>query len=405
MIRKVIINSNEWKRGQRKPGRPDELTAAFVKTIKEPGRYADRASRLGLSLLVAVNPKTGVVSKSWSQLMRIEGKRYRRGLGRYPITTLASARRKALGNLRQIDEGVDLRVKPTAIPTFAEAVEIVIAEHKGIWREGGRHTEIWRKSLEQYAYPTLRDTPIDKINTADLRNVLIPIWATKNETARRLKRRFSTIFKWAIGAEHRTDDPAGVALDASLPRVNKASEHQRAIHHSDMADTLAKIEDSAAWPTTKLAFRFLALTGCRSGEVRLAQWDEVDLDDKTWRIPGERTKTGRPHDVPLSNQAVEVLNAARELSDGSGLVFPSQRGKPMSDNTLSKMLRDLDIPGTPHGCRSTLRDWCAENGVSREVAEAILAHVVKGVEGAYFRSDLYQQRARVMQQWAEYVLG
>ena len=100
-----------------------------------------------------------------------------------------------------------------------------------------------------------------------------------------------------------------------------------------------------------------------------------------------------------------MLQQAQEFNDGSGLVFPSQRGKPMSDNTLSKMLRDLEIPGTPHGCRSTFRDWCGENAVSREVAEAALAHVVTGVEGAYFRSDLYQQRARVMQDWASYVLA
>ena len=383
--------------------RPKTLSAAFVRTVNMPGRYGDGRGGHGLSLWVR-EQKNGRIGKIWSQRVRIGRKAVNLGLGSYPVVTLAAARTRALDNARIIAEGIDPRITPTTIPTFEQAVEIVIREHAGVWREGGRHTEIWRRSLHRYAYPSLKDMPIDKVTTADLRNILIPIWSTKRETARRLKRRFSTIFKWSIGAGHRTDDPAGVALDASLPKTTRLEEHQRAIHHSRMAEVLARIDDSGSWPTTKQAFWFLALTGCRSGEVRLAQWAEIDMSAKIWRIPGERTKTGRPHDVPLSNRALDVLRQAGEFSDGSGLVFPSQRGKPMSDNTLSKMLRDLEIPGTPHGCRSTIRDWCADNAVDREVAEAILAHAVKGVEGAYFRSDLYQRRAEVMERYADYIL-
>ena len=210
--------------------------------------------------------------------------------------------------------------------------------------------------------------------------------------------------KWSIGAGHRTDDPAGVALDASLPKINKVQEHQRALPHTQIADALVTIESTDAWAGTKLALRFLVLTGARSGEVRLARWEEVDWNKEAWEIPGPRTKTGRAHRVPLARQALEVLTEARSLGHPE-LVFPSITGRPLSDNTLSKLFRDHGIPGTPHGCRSSLRDWCGENGVSREVAEAILAHVVKGVEGAYFRSDLYQRRVEVMERWANYIVG
>ena len=381
--------------------RPKVLSAAFVRTVNAPGRYGDGRGGHGLSLWVR-EQRNGRTGKIWSQRLRIGGKPVNLGLGSYPRVSLALARERALANAQVVEHGDDPRAKPTAIPTFAEAVDIVIAEHAGIWREGGRQAEIFRSAVERYAYPTLRNTPIDQVTTADLRLCLSPIWAEKHVTGKRLKSYLSTVMRWAVGAGHRSDDPAGVALNASLPKVNRVQQHQRAVAHSEIADVLAKIDGGGAWPGTKLAFRFLVLTGARSGEARFADWTEIDLDAKCWNIPGERTKTGRPHDVPLSTGAIEVLHAAHELGQ-SGLIFPSPTGRAMSDNTISKLLRDLDIPGTPHGCRSTLRDWCAENSVSREVAEAILAHTVKGVEGAYFRSDLYQRRVEVMQAWADYI--
>ena len=384
--------------------RPKVLSAAFVRTVSAPGRYGDGRGGHGLSLLVR-EQKNGRTGKIWSQRLRIGGKPVNLGLGSYPRVSLALARERALANAQSVEHGEDPRVKPATMPTFAEAAETWVAEHEGIWREGGRQAEIVRSAMERFVYPTMKDTPVDQITTADLRLCLSPIWAERMTTAKRLKRYLSGVMAWSIGAGYRTDDPAGLALDASLPKVNRVQEHQRAVAHSEITDVLTKIDNGGAGPGTKLAFRFLVLTSARSGEVRYADWSEVDLDARCWSIPGERTKTGRPHDVPLSNQALDVLQQAQEFNDGSGLVFPSQRGKPMSDNTLSKMLRDLEIPGTPHGCRSTFRDWCGENAVSREVAEAALAHVVTGVEGAYFRSDLYQQRARVMQDWANYVLA
>lgn len=145
------------------------------------------------------------------------------------------------------------------------------------------------------------------------------------------------------------------------------------------------------------------LTACRSGEVRGARWSETDLTGRVWTIPAERTKTAREHRVPLSGRAVEVLTAARDLSDGSGIVFPSVRGGEISINAFTAMMKRLQLAAVPHGFRSSFRDWCGETGAPREVAEAALAHVVKGVEGAYARSDLFALRADLMQAWANYL--
>ena len=155
----------------------------------------------------------------------------------------------------------------------------------------------------------------------------------------------------------------------------------------------------------KLAFEFLVLTAARSGEVRLAHWAEIDPDNEIWTVPAERMKTHREHRVPLSGRALEVLREARKYADGSGLVFPSLSGRALSDATMSKLLREQGIAAVPHGFRSSFRDWCADTGKPREIAEAALAHTVGGVEGAYFRSDLFERRHRLMDQWAQFVTG
>ena len=160
---------------------------------------------------------------------------------------------------------------------------------------------------------------------------------------------------------------------------------------------------SGAYPTTKLALEFLTLTACRSGEVRGARWDEVNLETATWTVPGSRMKSKREHAVPLSGRALEVLAEARQFSDSSGLVFPSPTGRVLSDNTLSKLLRGLEIPCVVHGMRSSFRDWAGDVGQPREVAEHALAHIVKGVEGAYQRSSMFERRRELMQTWICYL--
>ncbi len=181
----------------------------------------------------------------------------------------------------------------------------------------------------------------------------------------------------------------------------------RALPHGAVADALATVRSSQASVTTKDAFEFLVLTAARSGEVRLATWDEMDLDAGVWTIPGARMKAKRDHRVPLSGRALAILHDARRRSDGTGLVFRSLRGKPLSNTTLSKLIKELGLAAVPHGFRSSFRDWAAERtSTPREVVEAALAHTVRNpTEAAYARSDLFERRRRLMDEWADYLSG
>ena len=383
--------------------RPKQLSATFVKTVTTPGRYGDGRGGHGLSLLVK-STTTGRVSRTWAQRLRIDGKPVNLGLGSFPVVTLAEARAKALANARGVAQGTDPRAAVTAIPTFHDAVDKVIALHRDTWKDGGKSAAQWQASLDAYAMPRLGNKPVDRITTPDVMAVLMPIWNEKRETARRVRQRLSAVMKWAVAQGYRDDNPAGDAIGAALPKYGAHREHQRALAHSDVAGALRTIRDTGAWPGTKLALEYIALTACRSGEVRGAKWCEIDLEGPTWLIPAERMKAGKDHRVPLSGRALAVLNEARELADSTGLIFPSATGRMLSDSTLSKLLRESEIEAVPHGFRSSFRDWCGDTGVDREVAEASLAHVVKNqVEAAYARSDLLERRRTVMQEWAHYL--
>ena len=167
---------------------------------------------------------------------------------------------------------------------------------------------------------------------------------------------------------------------------------------------MERIRSTGAYRASVCALEFIALTASRSGEVRGARWSEIDLESSTWTVPADRMKSGVEHRVPLSSGALNVLAQAKDLSDVRGLVFPASRGRELSDNTLSKLLRENSIDCVPHGFRSSFRDWAAESGASRETAEAALAHAVKNqVEAAYFRSSLFDARVGLMQAWSDYL--
>ena len=376
------------------------LSATFVKTVTRPGRYGDGRGSHGLSLLVKPMMHGGY-SRTWSQRLRINGKPTSIGLGSYPIVTLAEARDAALENRRAVARGHDPR---NSIPTLAEASERVLAIHSANWKDSGRSEKIWRARMRDYVLPQLGRKRVDAITSSDVLSVLLPHWPSKRETMRRTKQRLSRIFRWAIAENYRTDDPAGATLDAALPRNASSTRHFAALPHGEVAAAIATVWNSEAWPGTKAAFEFLVLTACRSGEVRLSEWREVDLGSGVWTIPAGRTKTQREHKVPLAPRALAVLDEARQLSDGEGLIFPSPTGRPLSDATLSKLVRTQGIQAVPHGFRSSFRDWCGETGQPREVAEACLAHTVKSkVEAAYARSDLLNRRRILMRAWADYL--
>lgn len=386
--------------------RPKTLSATFVKTVNQPGRYGDGRGGNGLSLLVKPT-STGRLSKSWAQRLRLKGKPFDIGLGSYPITTLSAAREKALNNARTVAEGGDPRTPVNPVPTFAEALESVISLHRENWKDGGKTENLWRRSLETYALSQVGNKSVSEITSADVLAVLAPIWAHKRPTAMKVRRRVSAVMKWAIAEGHRDDNPAGDAITAALPRGGHVTTHQRALPFAAVGAAIATIRNSGAWPATKLAFELLTLTAARSNEIRLADWNEIDLGAATWTIPEFRMKAGREHRIPLSQQALAVLDLARdEMYDGSGLIFPSPRGKALTDSTISKLLRENNLGCVPHGMRSSFRDWAAEcSNVPREIAEHALGHVEGSAsELAYRRTDYFERRRELMQQWADFVL-
>ena len=374
-----------------------------MRTVKRPGRYGDGFGGFGLSLLVK-RRAAGGLAKSWSQRLRINGVPCNMGLGPYPIVTLAEARTKALENARDVHQGRDPR-EGARMPTFEQAAKAVHGLHANSWRNPAT-ASIWWSSLVRFVFPVIGDKPISSINSGDVLSVLVPLWSAKRETARRLRQRIGVVMKWAIAKGYRIDNPAGDAVSQALPKNGTAPQrHHRALPHADVAAAVAKVRASGAWPATKLLLEFITLTAVRSGEARLARWDEIDRAGRVWSVPAERMKSGRLHRVPLSSGALRVLDEARALSGGDppALVFPSTTGKALSNMTTSKLLTELGVNATTHGMRSSFRSRCAETGVDREVAEAALAHVVAGVEGAYQRSDLFERRRALMEAWSDYV--
>ena len=335
------------------------------------------------------------------------------GLGPYPVISLADARRIALENRRLALLGDDplaarreLR-RNKRVPTFGECAARTIEAIAPQWRHP--KTEVhWRQTMETYVLPFVGKKPIDQIGQRDVLRILKPVWTSKPETGRRVRGRMSKVFKWAKANGYLDqDNPAGEAIHEALPKMPAVRAHLRALPYPEVAVALATVEESNASEAVKFCFRFLILTAARSGEARGARWTEIDLARRMWIIPGERMKSGREHRVPLSTSALDVLQKARSLGVND-LVFPSPLTQSqLSNMTLTKLLRDIGMAdrATVHGFRSSFRDWCAETNKPRQLAEAALAHQVHGVEAAYFRSDLFDRRRELMQEWAEYIVG
>ena len=380
------------------------LSATRAKALKDPGRYADGG---GLHLYIS---KAG--GKSWVQRITIDRRRRDIGLGAFPSVGLAQAREKAADNRAAVAEGRDpvAEKHSPAMPTFREAARAVHAANKPRWRND-RHSASWLQTLERHAMPVIGNTPLDRIDRGAVLRVLTPIWTTRPETARRVRQRMRTVFRWGMAHGFMESNPAGEAIDGALAPMPKVKAHLRTLPYPDVSAALETVAASAASVAAKLCFRFLVLTAARSGEARGATWDEVDIAGQEWRIPSRRMKAGMEHRVPLSRQALDVLGEAMVLRDESGLVFPSplKAGAPMSDMTLTKILRAVGLAdrATIHGFRSSFKDWTLEQtDTPWAVSEAALAHVLgNGTEQAYARSDLFDRRRTLMQQWADFLVG
>lgn len=387
------------------------LTDLAVKSAK-PGRHADGG---GLHLLVK---DTG--ARSWVYRFMLKGQSRDVGLG--PAgpggVSLAKARLERDALRLKVKAGIDpiaerqreaaeafaaAQAEKVAGITFKASAEAFIAAHEGGWRND-KHRYQWRATLASYVYPKMGDIPVRDINTAHVMAVLEPIWQAKPETARRVRGRIETILDAAKARGHRDgENPARwrghVAM--MLPKGKRLTRgHHRALHYIEVPAFVADLREREA--VAARALEFAILTAARSGEVIGAKWAEVDLDAAIWTVPGDRMKAGKEHRVPLSPRAVEILEETKQL--GGEYLFPGTQSEKLSPMAMTMLLRRMKANATPHGFRSSFRDWAAEcTSFANEVAEMALAHVVGNkVEAAYRRGDLFEKRRRLMADWATY---
>jgi integrase len=386
------------------------LTALSVKSVNDPGLYGD-----GGGLYLQVGP-TG--AKSWIFRFMLRGKARSMGLGPLQIVTLAEARDLALACRKKLLDGIDpieerhAKAQPengSGSPTFRSCAESYIAAHEAGWRNP-KHVAQWRSTLEMYASPVFGNKPIDQIDLGMVMQVLEPIWSTKTETASRVRGRIESVIDWATVRGYRKgDNPARWRghLEALLPartRVRKVKHHS-ALPYSKVPGFIQALRKHNA-PAAR-AFEFLILTAARTGEVIGAQWSEVDLDNKIWVIPPERMKAGKEHRVPLTQEAIALLGD--RPTEAHAPLFPGQSGRGHLSNmallALLKRMKRTDI--TPHGFRSSFRDWVAEKTeFPQELAEMALAHTISNkVEAAYRRGDMFERRRQLAQAWASFVGG
>jgi len=386
------------------------LSALAVTKVVKPGMYAD-----GLGLYLRVGP-TG--AKSWVFRYRVGNGRRDMGLGPLHTVTLADARVKAAECRRQrLDNSDPLQVRDAALlaakledakaMTFQNCAEAYISAHASGWRNA-KHADQWRNTLASYAYPVFVDFPVQAIDTALIMKVLEPIWATKTETASRLRGRIECVLDWATVREFRRgENPARWRghLENLLPKRQKVQkvEHHSALPYSEIGDfmtTLRTQEGAAA-----RAFEFLILTATRTSETIGATWGEVDFDAKVWTIPASRIKAGKEHRVPLSPAALSILERMKNSGSGNHIFPGGQANTGLSNMAMLKLLERIGRSDlTVHGFRSTFRDWVSERtSFPREVAEMALAHAISDkVEAAYRRGDLFEKRRKLMEAWYAY---
>ena len=374
------------------------LSAAFVRTAP-PGRHAD-----GNGLYLYVQPSG---TRSWIQRLVVRGRRCELGLGSVALVSLAEARGKALVNRKLAREGGDPLAEKRlsqGVPSFAEAAARVVEQQQTGWRNPN-YPKVWLRNLKRYAFQRIGKMPVSEVTSADVLEILAPIWHVKAPTARCVRQRMRAVLEWAVAMGFRTDNPCDRIVPV-LGAQHDIVEHMQALPHRDVSAAIETVQRSSTETVAKLAFEFLVLTAARWNEVRGARWAEIDRTERVWVVPATRMKAKREHRVPLCGRAMEILNAAWALDDGaSTFVFTIGGGKPLFEKELRRLLRKLGISAVPHGFRSSFRDWAGEEtDHPREVIEAALAHVVRNrVEAAYARSDLFERRRILMNDWARYL--
>ena len=379
-----------------------KLTVAQIRALKEPGRYSD-----GDGLILEF---TRPGRAYWFVRVQHNGRRRDIGLGSVDEITLAKARDKAHEARKSLAKGIDPTIErqkaKLKIPTFREAAKLVHEEHKAAWKNG-KHQDQWISTLTTYAFPRIGNRLVSDIEGPVIRDVLAPIWLSKPETARRVRQRIGVVLDWSYAKGFRTTEAPLRSISRGLPRQPKRDRHLAALPFEEVPTFLVRVREKST--IARLALEFLILAAARSGEVRGMRWPEIDLAKRVWTVPADRMKAGKAHLVPLDEGTIDVLERVRPLGvPASNLIFPGQNVKrPLSDMTLLKILRDMEVPATVHGFRSTFRDWVAEEtDYPGEIAEAALAHAIPNkVEAAYRRTDFLEKRRALMRDWDRYCRG
>jgi integrase len=385
------------------------LGALQVKGLKEPGLHAV-GTVSGLYLNV-----TPTGTRSWILRTKIGNRRSDIGLGAYPAVSLALAHEKAQATKDQIQNGINpiaqRQQKRTVVDwTFDRCASEYIKLHREGWKNH-KHAAQWESTLAAYASPLIGSKHVRDVTVGDVLAIIEPHWTTKNETMVRLRNRVELVLGWAASRGYRPkDNPAQWRgnLQHSLPKPSKVNNRQ---HHAALPyrevhqfmQRLAQVEGMSA-----KALQWVILTACRSGEARGATWDEIDLQAGLWTIPANRMKAGREHRVPLSEQALELLESLPRFEPVEGkpdYVFTGRSGGELSDMSLTSLIRRMKVDATAHGFRSTFADWAAEKSAFPvELREMALAHTLGDkTREAYQRTDMMERRRAMMADWAAYL--
>lgn len=389
-----------------------KLTAVAVKAaLANPGTYQD-----GEGLFLKVDRRGGAY---WLLRLQRDGKRQDIGIGSAKLLSLAEARQKASGLRKAVkidrrDVLAEKKDETAAKVTFSMAARQYHSENEAGWKSAV-YARQWLASLENYAFPKLGEVPTGAITAADIITVLKPIWQEIPETARQVRNRICAVLDYAHAKGWRSREaPSGngsLKAGRGLPRQVKARENRKAMPYVALPAFISSLRRKPSFG--RLALELLILTGTRSQEVRLATWAEFDLDGRLWTIPADHMKRGKAHMVPLSDAALAVLAKADALRlEGIEVVFPGATGKPMSDMTLLKVMRDMSEPFHVHGFRSAHTDWAANEGFPDAVVEAVLAHKTPDAVQAAYRRTTYLgtsgqpgARVKLMEAWGRYCVG
>lgn len=379
------------------------LTTKAVQAAKASGRARRIVDGGGLYLVVAP-----AGSKSWVLRTVVKGKRCDIGLGSVTLVTLLEAREEAL-KLRKIaraggDPLGQRRQERRTVPTFKSAAEQVHAAHAAGFKNE-KHRNQWLASLGG-VFSAFGAKQVNAITPADILNALGPQWLTVPETSRRVLQRVRVVFEWCKAQGYCSGDNPTQGLTKVLPKAKQAKSHHAALPYQQVPVFVHALREMDSAESVRLAFEFTILSAARTSETLQATWTEIDLEGKTWTIPGARMKAGAEHRVPLSERCVEILERGRALTDGGPFVFPGRTAKkPLSNMVFLMALRRMNRADvTTHGFRSSFRDWAAERtNFSRAVCESALAHTLRDkTEAAYNRTDLFDLRRELMGSWSAF---